>query len=57
MNNDTDDAREYNILEIHSMIAKGEEQFTEGLWLDSEEMFRKMEDELADTSREPPQAT
>lgn len=51
MNNDTDDAREYNISEIHSMIAKGEEQFAEGLWLDSEEMFRELEYELADTSR------
>jgi hypothetical protein len=37
----------YSIEEIHKMIAEGEKQFASGQWQDSEEMFRELEETLA----------
>ena len=46
---DSDEAslRPYTMEELHQMVAKGEQQFDEGKWQDSEDMFRELEEELA----------
>ena len=56
----------YTIEELHQMVAAGEQQFAEGKWQDSEDMFRELEEEFTaeelqhteavafwDTRREP----
>ena len=56
----------YTIEELHQMVAAGEQQFAEGKWQDSEDMFREVEEEFTaeelqhtevvafwDTRREP----
>ena len=35
------------IEELHQMVAEGERQFAEGLWQDSEDMFRELEEDFA----------
>lgn len=47
MKSQIEETREYSISDIHQMIAEGEKQFTEGQWQDSNEMFRELEEELA----------
>ena len=37
----------YTIEELHQMVAAGEQQFAEGKWQDSEDMFRELEEEFA----------
>lgn len=37
----------YTIEELHQMVAEGERQFAEGLWQDSEDMFRELEEDFA----------
>jgi len=37
----------YSIEELHEMVSKGEQEFTEGKWQDSEDMFRELEEEFA----------
>ena len=37
----------YTIEELHLMVAEGERQFAEGLWQDSEDMFRELEEDFA----------
>jgi len=37
----------YTIEELHEMVAKGEQEFAEGKWQDSEDMFRELEEEFA----------
>jgi hypothetical protein len=38
----------YTIEELHQMVAEGEREFAEGKWQDSEDMFRELEEELAE---------
>ena len=37
----------YSIEEIHQMVAEGEKQFVSGQWQDSNEMFKEIEELLA----------
>ena len=37
----------YTIEELHQMVRAGEQQFAEGKWQDSEDMFRELEEEFA----------
>jgi len=37
----------YTIEELHQMVAEGEQEFAEGKWQDSEDMFRELEEEFA----------
>ena len=37
----------YTIEEIHQMVAEGEQQFADGQWQDSEDMFRELNEEFA----------
>ena len=37
----------YTIEELHMMVAEGEQQFAEGLWQDSEDVFRELKEDLA----------
>ncbi len=37
----------YSIEEIRQMISEGEKQFASGQWQDSEEMFKEIEETLA----------
>ena len=37
----------YTIEELHMMVAEGEQQFAEGLWQDSEDMFRELKEDFA----------
>ena len=37
----------YSIEEIHQMVAEGERQFASGQWQDSNEMFKEIEELLA----------
>lgn len=34
----------YTMEEIHQMVAEGEQQFADGQWQDSEDMFRELEE-------------
>ncbi len=42
-----EDLKPYTIEELHQMVAEGEREFAEGKWQDSEDMFRELEEELA----------
>ena len=50
--NEEEKPKPYTIEELHHMVAEGEQQFAEGKWQDSEDMFRELEEEL---SSEKPQ--
>ena len=43
----------YTIEELHMMVAEGEQQFSEGLWQDSEDMFRELKEDLAQEENKP----
>ena len=44
---EAEDMKPYTIEELHEMVAKGEQEFAEGKWQDSEDMFRELEEEFA----------
>jgi len=43
----TPQQKTYSIEEIHQMVADGEKQFASGQWQDSNEMFKEVEELLA----------
>jgi len=43
----TPQQKPYSIEEIHQMVAEGEKQFASGQWQDSNEMFKEVEELLA----------
>ena len=44
---ETEAMKPYTIEELHEMVAKGEREFAEGKWQDSEDMFSELEEEFA----------
>ena len=44
--NSEENLKPYTIEELHEMVAKGEQEFAEGKWQDSEDMFRELEEEF-----------
>lgn len=43
---EAEDLKPYTIEELHEMVAKGEQEFAEGKWQDSEDMFRELEEDF-----------
>ena len=44
---DIEDPKPYTIEELHERIAQSERDFAEGRWIDSEEMFRELDEEFS----------
>lgn len=43
-------SKPYTVEELCQMVAEGEEQFNNGQWQDSEDMFRELDEEFAHES-------
>ena len=55
-NNEEHPLKPYTIEELHMMVAEGEQQFAEGLWQDSEDMFRELKEDFAQEGQPQSQA-